>query len=442
MGNNVTVTKNQTPEEGVKILNVVVSTTQRQSQNIGKWRSALQSAEATVQSLVPLFDLYEDLLLDPVLSSLVEKRILGVVKNKLLFIDNNGKEVDAVMKFIKLRNFRELRKEIQQYRFWGRNVIELIYQNNQFRYYAPPKKHIRLKEGRVTYNQYGTDGIDYRLPPYNKTILELGKWNDFGLLLKAAPYVIYKRGGFGDWANFAEIFGLPFREARYDGYNQTVRQQLENALEQMGSAGYAILPKEAELTLHESRNPQGSAELFDMLRNACNQELSVLILGQTETTTKTSGKLGGNDNTHEHTEDMINQSDMEDELAIMNELVKPILANLGLPVGDGEFVHREEDEKVSLTDKVDMFVKLKNEYKLPMSDDHVYEETGIPKPADYDAQIKAREQAAPPDPSNLPSGNPTGGPDKAKQKKQDAQLTWADKFRMALADFFDQAHES
>lgn len=416
----VTVKRNEVPEGGLKIQNIVISTTQRQSQDIGKWRSALQSAEAIVQSIVPLYDLYDDILLDPVLSSLIEKRILGVTRNELLFVDKEGNEVEDVMKFLKLRNFRELRKEIQQYRFWGRGVIELIYQNNQFRFYAPPKKHIKLKEGRVTYNQYGVDGIDYRLPPYNKTIFELGRYNDFGLLLKAAPYVIYKRGGFGDWANFAEIFGLPFREARYDGYNQVVQQQLETALQNMGSSGYAILPRESELKLHESRNPQGSSELFDMLRQACNQELSVLILGQTETTTKTQGKLGGNDDTHEHTEDMINKSDMEDELAIMNELVKPILANLGIPVNDGEFIHREEDEKLSVKDKVDMFVKLKNEYKLPMDDDHVYEQTGVPKPADYNAQKQKQEQQQV----------------IVQQQKQDQQKGFADNFKNLFEGFF------
>ncbi len=401
-------------------MNVVVSTTQRQSQDIGKWRSALQAAESTVQSMQPLYDLYEDLLLDPLLSSLMEKRILGVTRNKLLFVDKQGNEVEPVMELLKRRNFRELRKEIQNYRFWGRNVIELINQNNQFRFYTPPKKHIKLKEGRVTFHQNGVEGIDYRLPPYNRTIFELGRYNDFGLLLKAAPYVIYKRGGFGDWANFAEIFGMPFREARYDGYNQVVRQQLETALEGMGSNGWAILPKEAELTLHESRNPQGSAELFDMLRLACNQELSVLILGQTETTTKTQGSMGGNDDTHEHTEDMINKSDMEDELAIMNELVRPILANLGYPVGDGEFMHQEEDEKLSVKDKVEMFVKLKNEFKLPMDDDHVYEQTGIPKPANYNQQKAAQEEQK----------------QQVQQQQQQQQKGFGDKFKAALEDFF------
>lgn len=438
---NVSVSKQMIPENGIVIQNITVRPIIRQSQDIDKWRNALKQAEMINGNRVALFDLYEEILLDAVLSSLVEKRILGVTKNKLLFVDAQGNEVEAIEQLLRKRSFREMRKEVLQYKFWGKNVIELMHQHEAFEYYAIPKKHIKPKEGKIVFEQYGHDGIYYREPPYNKYVFEIGGYNDLGLLLKAAPYVIYKRGGFGDWAHFAEIFGMPFREARYDGYNPTVRAQLEQAMEQAGSAGYAILPKEAELTFHESKSTQGSSELYNMLRTACNEELAILILGQTETTSKTSGKLGGNDQTHEHTEDAINLADMADELAIMNELVKPILKNLGYPVDGGEFIHKTDDEKLSVKDKVDMYVKLKNEYKLPIDDDFVYEETGVPKPADYNAQKEKMEVV--PETQNNPK--PTTAKKKQSSKEEtedDADMSFADKFMMRLANFFDQAPKS
>ena len=44
--------------------------------------------------------------------------------------------------------------------------------------------------------------------------------------------MIYKRGGFGDWAEYAEIFGMPFQVAKYNNYDEATRQELIRALEQ------------------------------------------------------------------------------------------------------------------------------------------------------------------------------------------------------------------
>jgi hypothetical protein len=437
METNVNVQRNLVPDKGVVIQNITVRPVVRQSQDIEKWRNALKEAEMINPSRVSLYDLYEEILLDAVLTSLMEKRILGVTKHNLICIRENGEENEIVNKSLKLRAFREMRKEILKYKFFGISVIEAINQNKVFSYYSVPRKNIKPKEGRIVYEQYGHDGIDYRLPPYNKFVFEVGRWDDLGLLLKAAPYVIYKRGGFGDWAHFAEIFGMPFREARYDGYNPTVRAQLEQALEQAGSAGYAILPKEAELTFHEAKSTQGSSDLYNMLRQACNEELAILILGQTETTTKTAGKLGGNDDTHEATEDAINLADREDELAILNEQVLPILKNLGWPVDGCLFIHKVEDEKLTTAQKVDMYIKLKKEYGLPMDDDYVYAETGIPKPADYNAQKESSRQMADAIKQNAPV--------KEKKPHEDDEpgtMSFMDRFKMAMADFFGEAHEN
>jgi hypothetical protein len=436
--NKPSVTKKsfeETPERGIVVQNISVRPVVRQSQDIAKWRSALSAAEAIHPIYVPLYDLYEELLLDGVLENLIKKKILGVTKTKMLFVDKEGKEVEAVADLLKKKEFRRLRKEIQKQQIYGPTVIELINDAAGFRIYPVPRKHIRPKEGRIVWEQYGTDGVDYRLPPNNKFLLEVGQWNDLGLLLKAAPYVIYKRGGFGDWAAFAEIFGMPFREARYDGYNEAVRMQLEQALEAAGSAAYAILPKEAEFTLHEAKNTQQGGEMFNTLRKACNEELSILFLGQTETTSKTAGKLGGNDDTHEQTEDDINSDDKLDELSIFNEQVLPILKNLGFAVDGGSFVYEEQEEDLPVKDRVDNFIRLKKEFGLPIEDDFVYESTGIPKPANYEQLKKDQDAAA------AAQQQQQQPPVKVKKEKKNKEqnLSWKDSFRLALADFFDPA---
>jgi hypothetical protein len=428
------------PEKGIIIQNITVRPVQRQSQDIETWRNAIRAAEAINQIRTPLYDLYEDMMLDAVLSSVIEKRVLGVTKTRLQFVDGAGKEIPAMADLLSRRHFRELRKEIARQKVWGISVIELIKDATGFRIFSVPRKHIQSKEGKIIYEQHGTDGINYREAPANNYILEVGHWNDLGLMMKAAQYVIYKRGGFGDWAHFAEIFGMPFREARYDGYNEQVRMQLEIALDRAGSASYAILPKDSEFKLHEARNTQAGGEMFNDLRRACNEELSILFLGQTETTSKTQGKLGGNDDTHEQTEDDINADDKADELSILNEQVKPILENLGYPVKGGIFVYEEQEEDVPLKDRIDNVIRLRNEAKLPVEDDYIYEMTGIPKPANYD-KIKAEQGAQEQQEATSNRGKNKKKDDPADGSEEE-KLAWLDRFRLSLSDFFDPAPKS
>lgn len=440
------VNRQMTPENGVKITQLIVRPIARRTQDIGSWRIALQQAEGVVESRVALYDLYEDILLDGVLKSLMRKRVLGVTKKELLFVDANNEPVKGMEQVMKSSVIRNLRKEIALQKFWGVKVIELFKEQNNLKFYSVPVKHIKPKAGLITKEQYGNDGFWYREPPISNYVFEVGTYDDLGLLLQAAQYVIYKRGGFGDWAQYAELFGMPFREGKYDGFNQVAKAQLEEALANMGGAGYAVIPKETEITIHENKGTQGSSDLYNALRQACNEELAITILGQTETTTKTSGKLGGGDQTHEHTEDAINMDDCADELAVFNEKVLPILRNLGFPVEGGEFKHKEEDEKLGLKEKAEIFVKMKKEYNLPMDDDHVYEEMGIPKPSDYDQQKEAQQAVkeavvtAQPQPQTKPATKPKSGPPEPtlsiELPADESALTWLDKFRLTLSDFF------
>lgn len=439
----VNVNRQMQPENGVVIQNITIRPAVRTTQDIGKWRVALQHAEAIYGNRVQLYDLYEDIILDPVLSSLIEKRILGVTKCELQLLKNNGDVVEEMLPILRGRKFRELRKELLRYKFWGISVIEPMNKNG-FDFFNVPRKHIRTKEAKIVYEQNGNDGIFYREPPYKNYVVEIGRYDDLGLLLKAAPYVIYKRGGFGDWAQFAEIFGMPFRIGKYAGYNETARVQLERALETMGSAAHVVIPEESNIEFIENKGTNNTGELYNMLRTACNEELAVLILGQTETTSKTAGKLGGNDATHEATEDAINLDDREDELAILNETILPILGHLGYPVKGCRFIHKTEDEKLTIKDKVEVYIKLRKELDMPVADDDIYADTGINKPSDYFVQkkaIEARKQQAPANEMITPKIKETAK-DGAKlyiQGIDDPKMNFWDKLSMRLADFFDQA---
>ena len=442
----VTKKEGSVNESGMVIQNIVIRPVSRTKVDIQDWRTWHQTAEGINGTRVPLYDLYDDVQLDGFLKRLIAKRVLAVTKNKLKYIDKSGKEIEGATDVLKWRQFRKLRQRIQLYKAWGISVIELMNVDGALKIFDVPKKHILPKEGRITYNQYGVDGIDYRKPPVNKTVIEVGDHDDLGYLLEACAYAIYKRGDIADWANYAQIFGMPFREARYDGFNEVVRLQLENALEKAASAAWAVLPKDCEFTLHEVNNASGSNELYDSLRRAMNEEMSVLILGATETTTSSKSSGYAQSETHQKTVKEVEADDKEDELSILNEQVVPVMILLGLLAPGGHFVY-DEPVDVDVAKKKVEIAKMAKDMGVPVSDDYIYQITGIPKPDNYE-QLKA-EQAAdnseddePDDPAKLLKPVPKKKLPSIAPEKKVKKLNIMDEFRLMLADFFGQAHES
>lgn len=445
-----TTKKNSNSDQQILINNIIIRPIQRTNQDVQRWRNAMIAAESTIPIRVLLYDLYSDLILDAFLSSVMEKRILSVVKTELRYYNAAGEEITEMTDLIGMDQFHRLRKELILQKFWGITVCELGMENNEFKFYNVPRKHIRTDLGMIVWEQYGTEGVNYRESPFTNYIIEVGAQRDLGLLLKAAPYVLYKRGGFGDWSKFSELFGMPFREAKYDGFNDAVRVQLEKAMEQYGSSPWAVLPKEADFTLHEASNVQGGGQLYNDLRKACNEEISILILGQTETTTSSRSSGYAQAEIHAKTEDSINASDRKDELAIMNEKVAPVLRNLGYPIVDGGyFDHVMEDDDMPVTDQATVLVQLKQQLGLPIDDDYLYENFGIPKPDNYD-ELKAESQTqkaqnqsihtqdAPPqqDESVISKPTPDTPNPKPETSKSKRKLSLMDKIRVAVDDFF------
>lgn len=416
-------------EQGLVIQNINIRPVQRTMLAIDKWRQAHKQSDSINGTRIALYDMYDDAMLDGFLRRLVAKRVLGVTKNKLKYIDRTGKEVEGADALLKMQQFRKLRKRIQLQKAWGISVIEMMNEGGKLKVFDAPKKHIEPKEGKILYDQGGTDGIPYRETPYNRTVVQIGEYDDIGYLIVACAYVIYKRGGIGDWANRVQIFGMPFREARYDGFNEQVRIQLEQALESAASAAWIVLPEDAKLTLHETKDSAGSAELYDRLRTAMNEEMMVAVLGATETTTSSDSSGYAQSQTHQKTTDEVAQDDKEDELGILNEQVLPVLVNLGLLPEGGSFVYDEPIDLNTAKIKVEIAIKLKTEGKLPISDDYLYEISGIPKPDNYD-ELKAKIETV-----DEPVNNPDGPPKNGKKK-----LSIVDELKNWFTDFFAQAH--
>lgn len=366
------------------IQNLVVRTTSRHKADIEHWRTAHRQAEQVLSTgtRVQLYDLYDDILLDAHLSAVVDKRIMSITNHKLRFVRDN-KDVEEVQRIIRSSGFRLLLREIMLAHFWGISVVELHrLSDGSITSYSVPRKHIRPRTQRIVAEQWGDEvsGIAYREGIYLQSCIEAGSANGLGLLLKAAPYVIYKRGCWGDWTQYSEIFGMPTKIGRYNGYDETTRVALQQALDEAGSALSIVIPEEAKLEFLEAKSTAASGDLYKGLSNACDEQLSILVLGNTETT-KSSGSSGyAQSATHHKEQQQIAEDDRAYVLGVLETEVRRVLTAMGLPMEGGEWQWAAEQEDISLKDRVVIDTTLRNA-GLPIDDEYFYETYGIPKPA-------------------------------------------------------------
>lgn len=352
--------------EPLVIQQLVVKAPRRRTYDVGDWRAALQAADNG--RVKQLYDLYDDIMIDAVLSDAVQKRIDAVTNSELTFQDAGGGEVPEIAGLIDTTAWETLLAEIAKTRIFGRSGVEFCFADG-FSVEPIPPKHINLSRQEILIEDYDDSGIPYSGDDH---ILVLGKERDFGLLLKAAPYAIYKRGGFGDWSQWIELFGMPQRVGKYNTYDPASRKLLEEAFEKAGSAPYVIIPNEAEVETRDTNS--GSGTSYDEFRKANNEEILIAILGQTMTTVQGDKGAKSLGEVHKEVEEGKNRSDLRFVQRVLNQHVLPMLEARGYPVKGGRFVFPQAVEQLSVPD----IVQLSGIMDIPQS--YLHEKYSIPVP--------------------------------------------------------------
>lgn len=401
---------------------ILVRPLHRGINDVGAWRSAIRMADVGVRT--KLYDLYEDLLIDGYLSDAIDKRIEAVTDCDLSFTINN-KEVEVITELMDTPEFEGLLKEIMLSKFWGVSVDETSFLDG-FNFKSIPRKHIRTKFKEIAINEGDERGIPY---DGNDMILQFGGDDDYGIILKAAPYVIYKRGGFGDWAQFVELFGMPQRIGKYSSMDDASRRALIEAFETAGSAPYLVIPKETEAT-QTSNSSSGNGTLYNDFRKACNEEILITILGQTMTTQ--DGSSLSQSKVHLEVQEKKHRADRRYVERMLNKLFLPLLEKRGYPVTGGKFRFLDKAQEITVSDTVQL-VKI-----LPIPQSYLYEKYNIPQPKGAEpiaGELKEPEKDPGKEPPNGTKKEPEK-PDKEKDVKNDDR-----NFFIRLFDFFVSARQ-
>ena len=386
----------------VVVNNISVRPITRQTQDVDKWRNALQAAEGFGQQRQTLYDLYADILLDGFLKRCIEKRITAVTNRRLCFTVNE-KRMEDVEALTDKTFFDMLVRLVMESRFWGHSLIELDWgRDGKGHTKLVDRRHVKPRFGIVTKNSTDTDGIKYREKPFDALTIEAGEDEDLGWILECCFPVIVKRGNYGNWAEFAQVFGMPFRHGKYN--NEETRTVLEDALDKMGAAGYIVSPDDAQIEFQYPAGVGQGVDIFKMLHQTCDEDIAITILGNTMTTTeaKTSGYAQGV--VHQQVQEELHKDDRKFVLSILNEKLTPYLERIGFPVAGGSWAF-EEEENMSKKEMLELGEILKRN-AVPVGLSWWYETSGIPMPSaddlpeeDEPEEIEEEEEEAKPKPS-------------------------------------------
>jgi phage gp29-like protein len=332
----------------------------RVRQDIASWRRAVIAAEMLrTYNRTELLRLYKDVVMDSHITAIMETRKNGVKCSKFIVMDKNGVEVKDKTELLNKQWFYDFIDLSLDSIFYGYSLIQfdnLV--NDAFdgvclvdRIYVKPELSL------VVPNQAAIEGINYiETKKYADWLIGVGKPNDLGLLAKASPLYLYKKGALTAWSQYTDVFGQPIRVLKTDADDRKTLQEYDQALADMGSMGYLRMRSQDNMELLKGSDSSGQ-DAFKELIDICNQELSKLFLGQTGTTDEKA--FAGSAGVHERILKEYNENDKKFIHFILQTQLVPFLNKHGFGF-EGLNIGIEENEEIDINEKAkidDMILK-------------------------------------------------------------------------------------
>lgn len=326
----------------------------RGTTDIATYKSAVTQAESLVApQRANLYKVYKNIELDAHLTAAVNQR-KNLTLSKDFDVKINDEENEELTKIINQKWFRDFIDYALDSIYYGYSLIQFdsVVDNAFKSVELVPREYVKPEFHIVTNTYADLTGTDYLEMPWANWCIGVGKPRDLGLYLKAAPLVIWKKNALGAWSEFVEIFGSPIRIGKTNTRDEETRANMESMLKNMGVAAYGVFDTDDLIELIES-NRSDAFQVFDMMIQRCNSEISKLILGQTGTLDE-KAYVGS----AEVQERVLKNVAYNDEFfieGVFNYQLVPMMTRLGIfPEGVTISVKAEEELTLEQQSKIDI----------------------------------------------------------------------------------------
>jgi hypothetical protein len=328
----------------------------------------------------------------------MDRRLKLTMLKDYQVVDKSGKVNKEATAMLKVPWFRNLMKYALEAKAFGYSLIAL---NDMINSAFPGLTVIRrynISPDRLNVTQYiyQISGAPFLEEPYKDWHIWVPTPSDlgvslcgYGYLYKVALYEIFCRNTLAQNSTAAELFGMPLRVGKTNKTEEPERGEYENALANMGAAGYILLDMLDELELVESKGLGQGYKIYESLEQRCEKKISKIILGHADALDSTPGQLGGAQNEESPAATAMRDvatTDMNDFVDLCTNEIFPKFVKLGLSIFEGQVFQFSNNDELAETrakeddanDKTaDVFVKIKQAGGDP---DWAYftKRTGIP----------------------------------------------------------------
>lgn len=338
----------------------------RHKQDVGKLRRATINAESIINpNRTEYYRVLKDVVLDAHLQSIMTQRDNALLCRKIIFYKPDGTPNEEKTKLFKSSWFKKLCLLALEAKRYGFTLVDLgPLVNDTFPDIKQvPRQYVKPEFGIVVSNTGDMTGIAIDDPKYSKWNIFFGETHDLGFLLQAAPWALWKKTVIAYWSEYCEKFGMPMRIGKTNVHDEELKANMQKALKEMGSAFYAVLNTDDEISILETFNT-AAYDIYDKFIERANSEMSKLILCQTGTTDEKA--YVGSANVHQSVLADVIESDCIWLCENLNEKVVPVLNGLGFAL-DGYFgIEYKESPSVSEKAKIVAsfmpYVKFDKEY--------------------------------------------------------------------------------
>lgn len=328
-----------------------------------------------------LYQVYQACMLDAHLTACIEQR-KNLILSKKFKVINKGEVNEAKTDLINKKWFYEFNSYALDSMYWGHSLTQFhdIVKDEFSSVELIPRQFVRPEFHIVAKTYTEMTGNDYLAEPFKDWCIGVGMPKDLGLLLKAAPLVIWKKNALGAWAEYQNIFGVPARIAKTNIKDPVTLQNMVSMMENWGLSQYAVLGKDDVLDFAKT-NSTDAFDVFDKMIERINSELSKLILGQTSTIAEKS--FVGSAEVHERVLNNYAEKDEQFIDSVHNYQLVPMLRNFGI-LGEGDQIECDDSEELSDSDRNALVIELLKTGKYTIPAEYITEELGIPVEA-YEA---------------------------------------------------------
>lgn len=371
----------------------------RLRQDIGMWRTAISEAEqAYYPHRVKMQTIYIDTVLNGHVTACMERRKDLTLLRDYEILDSKGNKVEGLEWLFNAEWFSYFLNYSLDAMFYGYSLIAL---NDLIDSAFPDitivkRNHISPDREEVVRYLYAQNGDKFLDEPYKdwhiwvKTPTDNGHSQcGYGLLYNVAPYEIFLRNTLGYNGDFVELYSQPYRIGKTSKTNEDERAELEVALRNMGSSGYAVIDPMDDIQFLETALGGTGWKGYENLEQRCEKKISKIILGHADALDSTSGKLGatqGEDNPiYQAMEDKQSKDGRFIENIVNGKLI-PKLRKLGFKIPEGiVFVFANDYETAEVEKKelernkayAEIAQVMKNS-GIQIDEQYFTEQTGIP----------------------------------------------------------------